>query len=411
MEAPVAIKVKDTPRKAINSKDSNYDIELEINNSKLCIKAMTKTKLEKILYLYEDSIENIYKLDRYFFQFETIKEIEDNIFEILKEENYDLIGENNKLKLLLKPTVGKQTKNIELILNKTEGNNDTLINIVINRMNALESDYKNFQTKHEQFVESTQKDIISLKKENENLKNQIKESKELTMELKKENENLKKNLKEYEESLNLLQIKSIQFEDLLEDKMNEKKRDKEIQNYLIGESISNIKYYKDYSLIINGIKSQLTNLKYRTIKLELIYKSSRDGQKAKDFHYFCDDKGPTVSIIKTKENIIFGGFLNINWKNKKGSCRDDKSFLFSFNNNKIYKNSKQDYAATFEEKKGPYFSYAINILEDFNKSNEHCVRLLEDSKISWNSFAYDYELNNGEKYFDIKEIEVFKVLW
>ena len=182
MEAPVAIKVKDTPRKAINSKDSNYDIELEINNSKLCIKAMTKTKLEKILYLYEDSIENIYKLDRYFFQFETIKEIEDNIFEILKEENYDLIGENNKLKLLLKPTVGKQTKNIELILNKTEGNNDTLINIVINRMNALESDYKNFQTKHEQFVESTQKDIISLKKENENLKNQIKESKELTME-------------------------------------------------------------------------------------------------------------------------------------------------------------------------------------------------------------------------------------
>ena len=349
-------------------------------------------------------------MDRYFFQFETIEEIKDNIFELLTQENYDIIdNKDNKLEIILKPNVGKQTKNIELILNKIEGNNDTLINIVINRLNDLESKFKTFQIKHEQLQESTQKDIDSLKKENDNLKNQLKENEETTMALKIENENLKRQLKEYEESLNLLQIKFIGFEDLFEEDINERKRDKNIKMYLIGDNISNIKYYKDYLLIANGIIDQL-KLENKTLRFKLIYKSSRDGQNAKDFHYFCDKKGPTVSIIKTKKNIIFGGYLNINWENKGNENRDDKSFLFSFNNNKIYKNKKKGYGGYFDEKRGPYFGYGINIFEDFNQTKMHCVRLTEDSNYAWNSFGYDYELNNGDEYFDIEEIEVFTVL-
>ena len=142
METPTK-KENDIKGKIINSKNLNYELELEIKNSKLCIKAVTKSKLEKLLYIYENSVENIYKLDRYFFQFETIEEIKDNIFELLTQENYDIIdNKDNKLEIILKPNVGKQTKNIELILNKIEVNNDTLINIVINRLNDLESKFK-----------------------------------------------------------------------------------------------------------------------------------------------------------------------------------------------------------------------------------------------------------------------------
>ena len=218
--------------------------------------------------------------------------------------------------------------------------------------------------------------------------------------LKNENENLKNKMKE----------KFLEFDDLLQEEKNKKNRERELKNYLIGESISTIKYFKDYSLIVNGIKSQLTNLKHKTLILKLIYKSSINGQNAKDFHYYCDNKGPTVSIIKTKNNVIFGGFLNINQSDKGGTTRDENSFLFSFNNNKIYKNNKKENAGKFYKGLGPYFCYGINISEDFKQLNKHEVRTREDSKLAWNSFAYDYELNDGDQYFNIEEIEVFQVL-
>ena len=43
--------------------------------------------------------------------------------------------------------------------------------------------------------------------------------------------------------------------------------------------------------------------------LELLYRSSRDGEKSETFHKFCDNKGPTISLFKSKNGYIFGGFV------------------------------------------------------------------------------------------------------
>ena len=42
-----------------------------------------------------------------------------------------------------------------------------------------------------------------------------------------------------------------------------------------------------------------------SLKYELIYKMTVNGNKAEDFHKCCDDKGPTLTIIKTNKNRIF----------------------------------------------------------------------------------------------------------
>jgi hypothetical protein len=47
------------------------------------------------------------------------------------------------------------------------------------------------------------------------------------------------------------------------------------------------------------------------VKTELLYRASRDGWHATDYHRFCDDKGPTVSLIMTTKNVLCGGFLKI----------------------------------------------------------------------------------------------------
>jgi hypothetical protein len=46
---------------------------------------------------------------------------------------------------------------------------------------------------------------------------------------------------------------------------------------------------------------------------QLCYKASRDGWNAKDFHSNCDNKGPTITLVKVDENI-FGGYIDIDWK-------------------------------------------------------------------------------------------------
>ena len=47
----------------------------------------------------------------------------------------------------------------------------------------------------------------------------------------------------------------------------------------------------------------------------LIYRASRDGWAASNFHSCCDRKGPTVTVIKCG-NYIFGGYTEQYWEGK-----------------------------------------------------------------------------------------------
>jgi hypothetical protein len=47
------------------------------------------------------------------------------------------------------------------------------------------------------------------------------------------------------------------------------------------------------------------------VKTVIQYRASRDGWDARDYHRFCDNKGPTVALIMTTNNLICGGFLKI----------------------------------------------------------------------------------------------------
>ena len=48
-------------------------------------------------------------------------------------------------------------------------------------------------------------------------------------------------------------------------------------------------------------------------ELSLLYRGSRDGMDGKDFHFKCDLKGPTLTIIETTSGIIMGGYSNTQW--------------------------------------------------------------------------------------------------
>ncbi|CAF3340288.1 unnamed protein product [Rotaria socialis] len=66
---------------------------------------------------------------------------------------------------------------------------------------------------------------------------------------------------------------------------------------------------------------------------QLIYKAKRDGFAGKDFHRQCDDKGPTMTIIKSKSGgYLFGGYTVPPWSSDNGRRTDSTAFLFTLTN-------------------------------------------------------------------------------
>ena len=51
----------------------------------------------------------------------------------------------------------------------------------------------------------------------------------------------------------------------------------------------------------------------RCHKWKLIYRASEHRYTAKSFHKYCDNKGPTLIVIKSSEGWIFGGYTTQSW--------------------------------------------------------------------------------------------------
>jgi hypothetical protein len=65
---------------------------------------------------------------------------------------------------------------------------------------------------------------------------------------------------------------------------------------------------------------------------ELLYKASRDGYDANAFHSRCNDKGPTMTIVRSNTNHLFGGYTSVAWASSNIHAADSNAFLFTLTN-------------------------------------------------------------------------------
>ncbi|XP_065837366.1 uncharacterized protein [Oscarella lobularis] len=65
----------------------------------------------------------------------------------------------------------------------------------------------------------------------------------------------------------------------------------------------------------------------------LIYRGTRDGFAASSFHTFCDNKGPTITLIKSVGDCIFGGYSDVSWTSRGAYIESTDAFLFAFVSN------------------------------------------------------------------------------
>ena len=49
-------------------------------------------------------------------------------------------------------------------------------------------------------------------------------------------------------------------------------------------------------------------LNNRKLRMTLLYRGSKHGWTAEDFHRLCDGKSPTITLFKVKDGPCIGGF-------------------------------------------------------------------------------------------------------
>ncbi len=168
------------------------------------------------------------------------------------------------------------------------------------------------------------------------------------------------------DNLNIINVDNKQIKYIVEMKKNNKKFEKIYEGNDSNYKVDNLKINKNYEFrlcsVYNDIIGSWTEVKKRKkaelicdsvilfesnrsqefiqklfewsgyTKMELLYRSSRDGTLGQNFHEKCDNQGPTIILCKHEKGFIFGGFASVSWTNSGGYKSAPNSFLFTLTN-------------------------------------------------------------------------------
>ena len=154
------------------------------------------------------------------------------------------------------------------------------------------------------------------------------------------------------------------------------------------------------SMVLNKLGKQGKN-----IKLKLLYKATIDSDKAEIFHKKCDKAKTSLVIIETINGMRFGGYTTQSWEGDGIDKKDDNAFVFSLDKLQIYNIISGQPAIGCYPKYGPVFlGCQIKVNDNFFVKGGTTYR--RNANYAINS---DFELNDGIKFFGIKDLEVFEV--
>ena len=165
-----------------------------------------------------------------------------------------------------------------------------------------------------------------------------------------------------------------------------------------GDIIHNTDELEFITRKINKFNQRLT--------LNLIYKATADSDTAQAFHAKCDDAKSTLVLVETDKGRRFGGFTTQDWKGECIEKMDEDAFVFSLDKMKIYENIHDEEAIGCYPNFGPIFlGCQIRIYDNaFTKGGTTYERGL-----NYNT-EENFELNGGERVFNVKDIEVYEVI-
>jgi len=175
------------------------------------------------------------------------------------------------------------------------------------------------------------------------------------------------------------------------------------QEYLMQKTIFNSKIINknDVKIIQNFINPNQIN------EFKLLFSTYNNNDKIEDMHKFCDNKGPTILIIKANGKI-FGGYNSSNWKKNNKFINDSNSknsFLFSLDKKEKYPLNK-NYLCYSCLGSANFLLFGNKDLCIWNNCTKNNLSFCEKNSYD---IPDNYEITGGEKFFKVDGFEVYLV--
>ncbi|GBB88029.1 hypothetical protein RclHR1_14550003 [Rhizophagus clarus] len=159
---------------------------------------------------------------------------------------------------------------------------------------------------------------------------------------------------------------------------------------------------KHTTLFANWIERKKRKYNY---KFSLLYRASRDGNTAEEFHIKCDNKGATIVVVKIENSEqIIGGYNSLLWDSSGDNKSTKDNFIFTFTDRTnlqsakvVYSNDDQ-YSVKCLPNCGPAFGNG-DLYVDYNMAAN-----------IWYSHASSYPTLNLPITMKVVDYEVFQVI-
>ena len=185
-------------------------------------------------------------------------------------------------------------------------------------------------------------------------------------------------------------------------KTNIKSNDKLMKSLISKSSIIKNSYEIEFLI------KKLSRL--NPVSFTLLYKGTKDKDESQIFHQKCDNEKNILLFILTNKNYIFGGYTSVGFDSSGNAKKDNEAFLFSVDMQKIYDIKQNLYAIFCNKNCGPIFCAKSDGLYNICIPNKYLEVKSHSSKkgIPFNT-TEPFELNHGEKEFQVVELEVYRV--
>ena len=350
----------------------------------------------------------------------------DSIFFTNGNDNNDKLNINNSKFFLNGKDFSNDNPNCNIILSGIQNSNskksskskekNKLLNYNFNNINNINTNNNN---------ENRNNLFVKLKKEDNNIFNNNKINN-----YSNQNQNTNSNSNKKEKELNFFEkakniVKNYNFQKDTNTSETSSYYSQNKNNYKTNDYNHNHDNQKNFASLCNRILSQksneplISNESERKIllcssgfdnnkyNLKLLYKSTLHGDNINIFHKKCDNKKNIFLLILTLDNKKFGFYTSVGLSTDKKTIYDNKAFLFKL--------SKEEMDCFhIKNKEIAFYGYNDYILylggeqliirDKFLSGASSCGLKMKNYRLNNN-----YQINNGNKNFIIKELEVYNV--
>ncbi len=358
-------------------------------------------------FTYEELLE----IDRFFGVFETMEQIVDEIDNLFIRHQISISKDiNNNVLFNITISINNRPRVIHLKLIRKGTEQIEALNNLVKLVSAQTRKLDNLQNENDLLKKEIGILHNKIEEMDEDEEEEDDEGEDGKSKKKKKKKNKKKKKKKKEEEENEEEESDSDEEEIKKKKKKNEEVIGEIDYKELIENSNIIKERKEIDVVIDKIRIMYSKTDKDFLNMKLRYSASKDGDSAEIFHSLCDGLAPVVVLVKTTKGIKFGGYTEVPFENsqKRKGKKDDNAFIFSINKEKTYDVERGTNATCSYKNYGPVFygyEYCnIYLYGDFFSDEGNVAK-----KGDRYNTTEDFEINDGEQKFMVKELEVYQV--